>query len=56
MEIVVGLVLVVAVPVVLLWWTRRGRKDIPPGTDSEAHRSAIQAPPPDGQGTAGGRY
>jgi hypothetical protein len=47
-EIVVGLVLVVAVAVGLLWWTRRGRTDTPPGRDPEAHRSAIQAPPPDG--------
>jgi hypothetical protein len=54
MEIVVGLVVVVAVPVALLWWTRRGRTDTPPGTDPEAHRNAIQAPPPDSQGYPGG--
>ena len=53
-EIVVGLVLVVAVPVGLLWWTRRGRTDIPPGSDPEAHRNAIQAWPPDGSTHTGG--
>ena len=52
-QIVVGLVLVVAVPVGLLWWTRRGRTDIPPGSDPEAHRNAIQAPP-DGSTHTGG--
>ena len=56
MDIVVGLVLVVAVPVGLLWWTRRGRTDIPPGSDPEAHRNAIQAPPRDVQNNIGGSY
>ena len=38
MELALVLVLMVAVPVIALVWTRRGRGDGEPGTDPQAHR------------------
>ncbi len=46
MELALVLVVMVAVPVVALVWTRRGRGDGEPGTDPQAHRDIGAGGPP----------
>ena len=46
MELALVLVAMVAVPVMALVWTRRGRSDSPSGTDAQAHRDIGAGGPP----------